>query len=217
MTRRRKEYAMSRRSRRLIIAAVAILASAAVWVDRNHGIINPRQSQQSSTRRDAADLSKYDGRIFSVAKVIDGDTLDIDIPDANYPTTRIRLWGVDSPESANPRTGPMYFGPEAAAFARELLEGKKVSVYLDPGNNTRGKYGRLLAYVKLPDGRFFNEVLLEEGYAYADIRFRHSHRSKYRRLEATARSAGKGLWKSVERSQLPEWLQRMNPKLLAND
>jgi endonuclease YncB( thermonuclease family) len=59
-----------------------------------------------------------------------------------------------------------------------------------------------------------NEVLVAEGFAYADLRFRHSFYNKYKQLEATARSQKKGLWKEVTRSQLPEWLQRKKPNLL---
>jgi micrococcal nuclease len=100
----------------------------------------------------------------------------------------------------------MYFGPEAAGFTRESTLGKQVTVYLDEGS-TRGKYGRLLAYVKLPDGRFLNEALLSEGFAYADLRFRHSFYNKYRQLEAAARGQKKGLWLKVTPEQMPKWRQ----------
>ena len=148
-----------------------------------------------------------------VLKVVDGDTIDIDIPDGKYDRTRIRLWGVDTPETKNPKTGVMYFGPEAADFTTKLVLGKPVIVYLEE-HRTRGYYGRLLAYVQLPDGRFLNEVLLSEGFAYADLRFRHSFYHKYKQLEAVARSQKKGLWLNVTREQLPEWLQRKKPNLL---
>jgi len=87
-------------------------------------------------------------------------------------------------------------------------------VYLDATEHTRGKYGRLLAYVQLPDGRFLNEVLVAEGFAYADLRFRHIFYHKYPRLEASARSRKKGLWEKVTRDQLPKWLQRKKSRLL---
>ena len=151
--------------------------------------------------------------MFTVVKVVDGDTIDIDIPDANKNYTRIRLWGIDTPESKSPYSGVMYFGPEAAEFTTESALGKKVTVYLEE-HRTRGNYGRLLAYVQLPDGMFLNEVLLTEGFAYADLRFRHSLYRKYEQLEASARRQKKGLWKKITREQLPEWLQRMEPELL---
>jgi len=205
---------MSRRRRNGLVALLAMVLLAVVCVDRNWVRWRPGGSQ---VRRAGRDVAVYQDRRFGVVRVVDGDTLDIDEPDGKYETTRIRLRGVDCPESVNPQTGPMYFGPEAAAFAKGLAEGQTVRVLLDPGNDTRCKYGRLLAYVELPAGRILNEVLLEEGYAYADLRFRHSHFDRYKQLEAVARRSGVGLWAEVTRDQLPAWLQRMKPKLLANN
>ena len=153
---------------------------------------------------------------------MDGDTIDIDIPDGKpilsrverYDHTRIRLWGIDTPETKSEKYGVMYFGPEASAFATKLALGKPVTIYLDEENRTRDKYGRLLAYVRLPDGTFLNEVLISEGFAYADLRFKHSLYNKYKQLESSTRSLKKGLWRNVTPDQLPEWLQRENPNLL---
>ena len=59
-----------------------------------------------------------------------------------------------------------------------------------------------------------NEVLLKEGCAYADLRFKHSFYNKYKSLEAAARSQKMGLWKEVTYDQFPEWLQKRKPNLL---
>ena len=102
----------------------------------------------------------------------------------------------------------MYYAEEATAFARRLALGKEVRVYLDERAGSRDRYQRLLAYFELPDGKFLNEELLSEGYAYADRRFKHSYYQKYLQLEASARSLGKGLWKDVRPEQMPPWLQK---------
>jgi len=185
-----------------------------VWLD--HSPIRSKWQPQpkSEEQAEANDFQKYHTKTFTVVNVVDGDTIDIDIPDFNDSYTRIRLWGIDTPETKNPEVGVMYFGPEAAEFTSRLVLKKSITVYLDESNNTRGKYGRLLAYVKLPEDRFLNEVLLTEGFAYADSRFRHSFYNRYKQLESSARSLKKGLWEEVSREQLPEWLQRMNPNLL---
>jgi len=185
-----------------------------VWLD--HSPIKSKWWPQpkSEEQAKAYDFQKYHTKTFTVVNVVDGDTIDIDIPDVNDSYTRIRLWGIDTPETKNPKVGVMYFGPEAAEFTTKLVLGKPVTVYLDEGNNTRGKYGRLLAYVKLPDAGFLNEVLLTEGFAYADSRFRHSLYNRYKQLDASARGLKKGLWENVTREQLPEWLQRQKPNLL---
>ncbi|MHC4222058.1 MAG: thermonuclease family protein, partial [Planctomycetota bacterium] len=128
-------------------------------------------------------------------------------------STRIRLWGVDTTATKQPGKPIMYFGPEATEFTSKLTAGKEVTIYLDTQKRTRGRYGRLLAYVQLEDRRFLNELLLLEGFAYADLRFRHSFYHKYIQLEATARSRKRGLWEKVTHEQLPEWLQKKKPNL----
>ena len=200
-------YAMSRR-RRNIIAAVFTLAAAALFV-LDHSCVSraPNIPAQSAESQNSADIQKYEGRQFTVVKVVDGDTLDIDIPDANYSHTRIRLWGVDTPETKDPRTGPMFFGKEASEFASNAALGKRVTIHLEKDRNSRDKYHRLLAYVQLPDKTYLNEVLLSEGYAYADLRFKHGLYNKYKQLESAARSQKKGLWAGVTLEQMPKWKQ----------
>jgi micrococcal nuclease len=190
-----------------------LLVVVFVWLDHSPIRSKWRPQPKSDQQVRANDLEKYHAGTFTVVNVVDGDTIDIDIPDGQYEHTRIRLWGIDTPETKNPKVGVMYFGPEAAEFATELTLRKNVTVYLEE-HSTRGKYGRLLAYVQLPDKRFLNEVLLTEGFAYADLRFRHSLYNRYKQLDASARSLKKGLWENVTREQLPEWLQRMKPNLL---
>jgi micrococcal nuclease len=204
---------MSKRRRGAILALCLLLAALFVWLDhspiRQKWQIEPKSKELTK----ACDFEKYHKKTFTIVNVVDGDTFDIDIPDGDDDHTRIRLWGIDTPETKNPKTGVMYFGPQAADFTTKLTLGKQITVYLEE-HRTRGKFGRLLAYVQLPDGKFLNEVLLSEGFAYADLRFKHSFYNKYKQLEAATRSQKKGLWPNVRRQQLPEWLQRMKPNLL---
>lgn len=207
---------MSRRWRRSLVGAGLVTLAILVWLDRN--IVTPGRMEQSLSQPQgpAQDFARYDGNAFTVIRVVDGDTLRLSIPDANSPTTTVRLLGVDAPEMHHDEQGRMFYAPEATEFVQQLCCGRAVTVYLDRmTERTRGNYGRLLAYVELPDGRFLNEALLLEGFAYADLRFRHSYYQRYQQLEATARSLHKGLWADVTREQLPDWLQRMEPKLLA--
>ncbi len=202
---------MSRRRRNGIIAVCVLAAIILVRLDqstvRNKGQSEPKSDEQVK----AGDLEKYHEKTFLVTNVVDGDTIDIDAPDGKFGHTRIRLWGVDTPETKKPGAEVMYFGPEATEVTTKLALGKQVRLYLD-SKSTRGKYGRLLAYVQLPDGEFLNEVLLAEGFAYADLRFRHNFYYKYQQLETIARSQKKGLWEKVTREQLPQWLQRKRSK-----
>jgi micrococcal nuclease len=207
-------YAISRRRRNIIAVICTLAVTALCAFDHSCASRAINKPAQSVERQNSFDTQKYQGRKFSVVKVVDGDTIDIDIPDANYSHTRIRLWGVDTPETKDPKKEPMYYGKEASEFATKLTLGKQVTIYLEKDKKSRDKYHRLLAYVQLPDGTFLNEVLLSEGYAYADLRFKHGLYNKYKQLESLARSQKKGLWASVTREQLPQWLQRERPELL---
>jgi len=212
--RRKSTYAMSRRRQKSLIVLFILLAGLLIWFDHNRSSDKPYHQLQSARPTQSHDIAKYHAKTFTVIKVIDGDTIDINIPDAKSNHTRIRLWGVDTPETKSPTASVMYYGLQAAQFTSKLTLGKQVTIYLDKENRTRGYYGRLLAYVQLPDGRFLNEVLLSEGFAYADLRFKHSFYNKYQQLEAAARKAPKGLWTNVTPQQLPKWLRDKKPKLL---
>jgi len=195
-------FAMSRRRKNGIIFLCLLAVMFFIWLGHSRQL-PPKSEEQAK----ASDLDKYHSKTFTVVNVIDGDTFDIDIPDGRYKRTRIRLLGIDTPELSSEQSGIMYFGPEAAEFAKKLALGKPVAIYLDSPNPTRGKYGRLLAYVRLPDGGFLNEVLLTEGCAYADTRFSHSFYNKYKQLQSRARNSKKGLWQKVTPDKLPQWLQ----------
>jgi len=154
------------------------------------------------------DWDRYHDQTFRVVRVIDGDTFDIDAPDKDGLTTRIRLWGVDAPETGTGDSPPMHFGAEAKKFAEDTLTGKSVHVVLSP-EHTRGKYGRLLAYVYLSrGGMMFNEMLLAEGYAYADFRFPHHDFKQFQTIEQRARREARGLWAKVATDDMPSWRQR---------
>lgn len=207
---------MSRRTRSVLLGLCSLFAALLVWCDRTGLLDAQKQTPQHSSEIAAYDIQRYHSKTFTVVNVVDGDTIDINAPDGQFDHTRIRLWGVDTPETKSPDYGIMYFGPEAANCTSKLTSGENVTIFLDKDNHTRDKYTRLLAYVKLPDGRFLNEVLLTEGFAYADPRFRHSFYHKYQRLEAAARGQKKGLWEKVTYDQLPKWLQKRKPSLLKN-
>jgi endonuclease YncB( thermonuclease family) len=207
-------YAMSKRQRTGMALVGLLVAAFLIWFERIPVKLGWERRPESEDQQKAYDIEKYHAKNFYVVNVIDGDTIDIGIPDSEYIFTRIRLLGVDTPETKDPNLPVQYFGPEATDFVTKLALRRQVTVYLDAYNHMRHKYKRLLAYVQLPDSRFLNEVLLSEGFAYADLRFRHSFFNKYQQLESSARSLKKGLWEKVTREQLPEWLKKEKPKLL---
>ena len=148
------------------------------------------------------DREKYDGKTFRVVHVVDGDTLDLDVPDGRHSRTRVRLWGVDTPETVRPNVPPQHFGRQASEFTKAQTLGKTVRLELEPYQNTRGDYGRLLAFVRLPDGHMLNRLLIEEGYGYADPRFEHHLKPEFR-LPRRAQDSRRGLWADVTNDDLP--------------
>ncbi len=189
----RLRYGSHRVARALLVLAVA---AALVLADR-YGCFGTAPQP---------DVEKYEGPSFRVQRAVDGDTLVLDVPDADGDPTRVRLLGVDTPETVHPDKPPQHYGPEASRFVKSVTEDREIRMTLDVAR-TRDKYERLLAYVYLPDGRMLNRVLIEEGYGYADPRFRHPLRDEFARLMRQARKEGKGLWKDVRTDHLPEYLR----------
>ena len=198
--------------KRLPLVILAVVLAMLAGADRM-GLFDAAPATDQPSRPDAAaDRETYDGMRFRVVEAIDGDTFDIDIPDGRWPDTRIRLWGVDTPETHHPdKPRPDHFGPEASRFTRELTLGKTVRIELEPGGQTRGKHGRLLAWVYLPGGRLLNALLVEQGYAYADPRFAHHRMAELRKLQREAIRNKRGLWKDVRPGDLPGYFDGQLP------
>jgi hypothetical protein len=118
-------FAMSKRRRAAVSTLCLLLTAAFIWLDhssiRRDWQAQPKSGEQTKVR----DFEKYHEKTFAVVNVTDGDTIDINVPDDKYNHTRVRLWGIDAPETKNPKTGIMYFGPEAADFTKnQLLESR---------------------------------------------------------------------------------------------
>ena len=129
-----------------------------------------------------------------VVAVVDGDTIDVAWPGRRE---RVRLVGVDTPETVDPHRPVGCFGPEASAFTHRRLQGRKVRLSFD--RQRRDRYGRLLAYVEV-DGHRFNDELLTGGYArLLVIPPNGLHGRAMLDEELAARSAARGLWGACPR------------------
>jgi micrococcal nuclease len=206
LTKTKSKYAQSRLRKKFLTLSAFLFISAFAWLDHKYHFI-PTNSPTAQTQ-DVNDWDKYNDKTFVVVKTIDGDTLDINIADGRYEHTRIRLLGVDTPETKKPDTPVMYFGPEASNFTKQKTLGKKITVLMDRQANARDKYGRLLAHIQLEDGTILNEELISKGFAYADTRFPQSFNKEYALLEKQARKAKAGLWEKVTVDQMPKWRQK---------
>ena len=126
----------------------------------------------------------------TVQRVIDGDTVVL----SSIGT--VRLIGVDTPETVDPRKPVQFFGKEASAFTTQLLLGKQVRVEYD--QQRTDKYQRTLVYLYLPDGTLANQDIIRQGYGHAYLSFPFRLMSSFRAAEQEARDAGRGLWASAD-------------------
>lgn len=129
---------------------------------------------------------------YSVVKVIDGDTLSIQI---NGKVQTLRLIGLDTPETVDPRKPVQCFGREASAKAKEILTGQQVRIETDQTQDEYDKYNRLLAYVFLPEGTLLNEMMIREGYGHEYThQTPYKYQNEFRAAENEARNKKRGLW-----------------------
>lgn len=127
----------------------------------------------------------------TVARVIDGDTLDVE---AGGKTQRVRVLGIDTPETKKPGEPVDCFGPEATARTEALLPaGAPVTLVTDGAADATDDYGRALRHVTTSAGDNLGHVLVSEGYATTTT-FPHSLANAYSADEATARDHGAGFW-----------------------
>jgi len=129
---------------------------------------------------------------YPVAKVIDGDTISI-MKEGRAVT--LRLIGLDTPETVDPRKPVQCFGKAASDKAKELLAGTTVRLEYDASQGTVDKYGRTLAYVFLSDGTLFNEYMIAAGYAHEyTYHLPYKYQAQFKAAEKTARESKEGLW-----------------------
>lgn len=131
----------------------------------------------------------------TVNRVVDGDTIVVDVGGL---WETIRIIGIDTPETVDPRKPVQAFGKEASDYTKRALSGKTVKLVADQGNahiGHRDRYGRLLAYVWVGE-TFFNETIIRDGYAHAYVKypFQQDYMELFRAAEKEAREAERGLW-----------------------
>jgi endonuclease YncB( thermonuclease family) len=134
-------------------------------------------------------------KVFTVMKVIDGDTMHItELPN----NAKVRLLGVDTPETKHATKGIQFWGKEASAFTKDLLNGQKVIIQIDI-KHQYGVFGRPLVFLEMIDGRDFNALLISEGYARCTREYPFNRMKEYTQLEDTAKAEKKGMWNDAAR------------------
>lgn len=132
-----------------------------------------------------------------VLRVVDGDTIHVLMAGRD---TTVRLLGINTPETVKPNSPVECFGPEASAFAKNTLEGQRLTLEFDDSQGRLDKYGRTLAYVWLPVATggldLFNRDLVAQGYAYQRQYGINpvAWQSELIQAQQHAQTAGSGLW-----------------------
>jgi micrococcal nuclease len=152
----------------------------------------PREKQ--AARQDATAPEEHPRRVvrgFPVLDVIDGDTVEV----AYQGGVTVRVIGIDTPETVDPREPVECGGPEASATAERLLSGRRVLLAFDPSQGRTDSYGRTLAYLDVPQLGDFGLAMIERGraaeYTYDTA---YQRQARYRAAETAARQADRGLW-----------------------
>lgn len=189
-----------------ILTASVTLSSFLIWqglnLDLNSGneekpqVLGNQNPEESEPQ--IATVSAQDKDLYNVSKVIDGDTIEVLIKGQ---IAKIRLIGIDTPETVDPRRPVGCFGKKASSETKRLLEGK--SVFLTKDVSETDKYSRLLRYVFLPIGGgnnlFVNDYLIRQGFAKSltyppDIKYNE----RFLEAEREARENLRGLWEECK-------------------
>ena len=164
---------VKRRLSRTVLAILIALALLVVRLVQDREGVPPPEALAEQT--------------YQVERVVDGDTLVLENG------ARLRLIGVDSPETVKPETPVEPWGPEAGNFTRYFVRQGTVRLQFD--RERKDRYGRFLTYVWV-DGQMLNEELVRAGLARAELQYRYSEAMKrrFRDAEEEAQAARRGVW-----------------------
>jgi len=172
---------MSKRTTVVILCGIFTCLGFGTYLVRA-GVIQPPRSEP------VIDSS----RLYQVTYIDDGDTFRIN---ADAYEVRVRMLGVNTPETVDTRKKVQCFGPEASAQTKLLLKKQKVRLMFSPDRELKDGYGRYLAYVYREDGLHVNKYLLENGFAREyTVGTPYDRQTEFKAVQADAKNAMKGLW-----------------------
>lgn len=167
------------------------VAEAVQNTNKEAGVITPTNTSVAEANTESQ-VQVGQTESATVVKVIDGDTLDVSL---NGKTERVRVIGVNTPETVDPRKSVECFGVEASNKAKSyLVVGTQVQIETDTSQDNRDKYQRLLRYIWL-NGEDFGKKMIAEGYAYEytyDLPYKYQ--AEYKQAQNDAEAGKKGLW-----------------------
>lgn len=130
---------------------------------------------------------------YEVVSVTDGDTFKVNIAGK---VETVRVVGINTPETVDPRRPVECFGKEASKKLSSLLLGKQVVLEPDAQQGDRDRYGRLLRFVQLDELGDIGLIMIQEGYAHESLYSStpHIHRDAYVQAQTEAQTAKRGMW-----------------------
>lgn len=131
---------------------------------------------------------------YRVLKTYDGDTIEVDM---DGKPEKVRLIGVDTPETHDPRKAVQCYGLAASEFTKKLLTNKSVRLESDQLSTNRDRYDRLLRYVYV-DSTLVNAELIKQGYGFAYTGFPFTKSKDFVDLQKQAEAQKYGLWGSCQ-------------------
>lgn len=184
-----------RQKQKLVILLIAVGISIFTYSKDYFVTVFPQLQTFPSMELQKKEDVKGETTLAAIIRIIDGDTLVVLLGGKEE---KVRLIGVNTPETVDPRKPVECFGKEAKEYLSKLLSGKKVRLEADSSQQERDRYRRLLRYVFLEDGTFINEKLISDGYAYEyTYDLPYFYQSAFKQAEADARSSGSGLWSAT--------------------
>ncbi len=183
---------MSKAQQKKIISAVVgfVILLLGAW----QVSLNQSSSSTSSTdaQQEQASANIPEG-YAPFSRVVDGDTIEVAFSSTDK--YKVRMIGINSPESVDPRKPVECFGKEASEHLKQLLNVKYIRLSTDPSQMGEDKYGRWLRYVYLEDGTDVNLQMIKDGYAYEyTYDSAYTHQAAYRAAEKVAQENKIGLW-----------------------
>ena len=191
-----------------LVALAASLGFAPAWLALASNVVLNELDKVEVTSE------AFEPYLVHVTRIIDGDTIEVTMASTNGETEKLRLIGVDTPETKHPGMPVQFFGPEATQFVTNYCDGKELILHFQKEGPRRGSYGRLLVYAELSDGKILNEEIIKHGFGYSYTKYPHEKTAEYNLLQDEAQSAGRGLWGSVKFEDLPAWLREARPDIL---
>lgn len=167
--------------KKLISTAVVAIVGLLLLFAQSQGWLKPI-SDQAATNQPG---------LYSVSRFVDGDTVVVKM---NGVDQKIRLIGVDTPETHKPNTPVQCYGPAAAAYTKSQLAGVKFRLVSDSQSTNYDRYGRLLRYIVLTDGTNFNKQLIANGYGFYYPYFPFDKSDEFAAAQQAAQDSTKGVW-----------------------